>query len=214
MRVPLVLSMAASMALAILTPALALAQGPQPVDQPAGFAEVRARFEGKTYAQIQAMGYVAAPPECVSHPQLGGMGIHAVNGQLMGEQFPTAQPDPQNPPVVLMSADLETVIGIEWEIADVGQGEFELWGQTVTLQPGHPGAPEPHYMLHAYFRSNGQVLFAPFDPEVTCPPDTATVADLTVAASVATPAMLLAVVLTVAGSAVAAIGLQRRRRAA
>ncbi len=29
-------------------------------------------------------------------------------------------------------------------------------------------------MLHAYFRPNGQVLFAPFDPEVTCPlPDTA-----------------------------------------
>ena len=30
-------------------------------------------------------------------------------------------------------------------------------------------------MLHAYFRPNGEVLFAPFDPQLSCLPDTDTV---------------------------------------
>ena len=30
-------------------------------------------------------------------------------------------------------------------------------------------------MLRAYFRPNGEVLFAPFDPQLSCMPDTDTV---------------------------------------
>ena len=144
-----------------------------PIDQPADFAAVRASFEGMSVADVEAAGYVADPPECVSSPA-GGMGIHAVNGQLIGQQFPSGTMDPENPPIVLLDSSMTTVIGLEWEAQDIGQGETTLFGQPVVIQPGHPGAEEDHYMLHAYFRPNGQVLFAPFDPEVTCPlPDAA-----------------------------------------
>lgn len=154
-------------------PAVALAA--EPIPAPEGFAELRAQFEDMTAAELAAAGYVADPPICVAQPGVGGMGIHAINGKLMGEQFPAGEMDPTKPPVVLLSADQQRVVGLEWEAKDVGQGEFELFGQAVVLQPGHPGVPEPHYMLHAYFRPNGEVLFAEYDPELKCMPDTSTV---------------------------------------
>ncbi len=63
---------------------------------------------------------------------------------------------------------------MEWEARDVGQGQMKIFGQTIELQSGHPGVPEPHYMLHIYFRADGKVLFGTndqtaFDPEGACP---------------------------------------------
>jgi hypothetical protein len=51
---------------------------------------------------------------------------------------------------------------------------MKLFGQTIELQPGHPGVEEPHYMLHIYFKPDGKVLFGTdaqtaFDPEGVCP---------------------------------------------
>ncbi len=47
-------------------------------------------------------------------------------------------------------------------------------------------------MLHAYFRPEGQVLFAPFDPEVKCPlPDTATADAAPPVTQLSIPVMLL-----------------------
>ncbi len=158
--------------LVALTPSFALAAGP--IAPPEGFAELRARFEDLTAEEVQAAGY-AADTECVAVPGLGGMGIHALNFELLGMQFPAGTMDPENPPVLLLSADGHRVVGLEWEAKDIGQGEFELYGQAVVLQDGHPGVPEPHYMLHAHFRPNGEVLFAPFDPQLSCLPDTDTV---------------------------------------
>jgi hypothetical protein len=200
----------AVVALSALVPATVFAGGPPaPVANPEGFAEVRARFEGKTYDEIRAMGYVAEPPVCVAAPGLGGMGVHAINGAEFGRQFESGKMDPENPVIVLMSADLKHVIGLEWEAADVGQGETELFGQAVVLQPGHEGPPpvqKPHYMLHAYFRADAQVLFAPFDPEATCAPDTSTVGSR----SSAVPAPLLVAL----GLALVGLGvLSTRRRA-
>jgi hypothetical protein len=67
------------------------------------------------------------------------------------------------------------VIGVEWEAKDVGQGPMKMFGQTVRIQPAHPGVPEPHYMLHIYFKPDGKVLFGTdpqteFDPTINCPP--------------------------------------------
>ena len=67
------------------------------------------------------------------------------------------------------------MIGLEWEAADVGQGPIKIFGQTIELQSGHPGIEEPHYMLHIYFKPDGKVLFGTndqtaFDPELSCPP--------------------------------------------
>jgi hypothetical protein len=51
---------------------------------------------------------------------------------------------------------------------------MEMFGQTIEIQPGHPGAEEPHYMLHVYSKPGGKVLFGTnpdtaFDPEGVCP---------------------------------------------
>ncbi|MDQ3553074.1 MAG: hypothetical protein M3395_01490 [Chloroflexota bacterium] len=185
--------------MAIVAPSAALADGPVPIPAPEGFVELRERFEGKSGEQIAAMGYIAEPPVCISDPGLGGMGVHALNFALFSDQFQSGVLDEQNPPIVLLDATLQQVIGLEWEAADVGQGAPEVFGQPAILLPGHPGPPGtevPHYMLHAYFRADGQVLFAPFDPEVICPqmPDSATedLADDTIDASVSGPAIPVA----------------------
>ncbi len=163
--------------LAAVAPGTALAEGPAPIPAPEGFAELRARFEGKSGDQIATMGYIAEPPICISEPGTGGMGVHALNIENFSAQFAAGVMDPENPPVVLLDASLERVIGLEWEAADVGKGAPEAFGQPALLLPGHPGPPgteDAHYMLHAYFRPDGEVLFAPLDPQVSCMPDTAT----------------------------------------
>ena len=164
----------ASAVLALL-PGIALAQGntAQPVDPPQPVAQLRQQFEGLTPQQVEAKGYM---PEggCVPSPQgPGAMGIHAINRQLYEAQFPKGEMDPKNPSVLLLGPSDE-VIGVEWEAKDVGQGPMKLFGQTIELQSGHPGAEEPHYMLHIYVRDDGKVLFGTndetaFDPEGVCP---------------------------------------------
>ena len=167
-------------ALALLAwPAATRAQPapPAPVlaPQPSEFAAVRARFEGMTEAQVQAAGY-EVDPHCVTAadaglpPAVGGMGFHAVHPQHFREQFPSGRLDPQNPPLLLLDAN-KRVVGLEWEAA-ASRPQPELFGQTVPLLPGHPGPAEvnvPHYMLHAYFKPDGMVLFSVFDPALTCP---------------------------------------------
>ncbi len=130
----------------------------QPVDLPQQVAELRQQFEGLTLEQVEAEGYVPEGP-CVPSPTgVGAMGVHAINQELLMAQFPKGEMDPANPPVVLLDQN-NKVIGVEWEAADVGQGPMELFGQTIQIQPGHPGAEEPHYMLHVYFKPDGKMLF-------------------------------------------------------
>jgi hypothetical protein len=83
------------------------------------------------------------------------------------------------PPPVLLLDENSNVIGLEWEAADLGQGPMKMFGQTIEIQPGHPGVEEPHYMLHIYFKADGKVLFGTnpqtaFDPEGVCPEASAT----------------------------------------
>ena len=196
--------------LALAVPALVLAQ--EPIDEPADFAAVRERFEGLKRADWEAAGYQVIPPgDCIASPA-GGMGVHAINPTLHEAQFQTAEADPENPPLLLLDATMTRVIGLEWEEADVGQEPPTLFGQTVPLLPGHPGIPEEHYMLHAYFRSNDQVLFAEFDPLVSCElPPTSTLADEPDARSNAQVVLLLFGVF--AGALVISLVVLRRRTA-
>jgi hypothetical protein len=166
--------MAASAVLA-LVPGMAVAQtsAAEPVDPPQQVAQLRQQYEGLTPQQVEAQGYVAEGP-CVPSPQgPGAMGTHALNQELLQAQFPEGEMDPANPPVLLLDEN-SNVIGLEWEAKDVGQGPMKLFGQTIELQPGHPGVEEPHYMLHIYFKPDGKVLFGTdaqtaFDPEGACP---------------------------------------------
>lgn len=167
--------LAVGMMAAALMPGAAFAQGqqPQPVDQSAEFAAVRSQFETMTEAQLAAAGYVANPRECVTAAsaglpaELGAMGIHAENRTLYGQQFPTGVVSADNPPIVLLDPSGK-VVGLEWEVSGNVTPEPELFGQTFPLLPGHPGVPEPHYMLHAYFYPKGQVLFATWNPNLSC----------------------------------------------
>jgi hypothetical protein len=173
---------ASTLLLVLLVPAMAIAQAStaQPVDPPPQVAQLRQQFEGLTTQQIEAQGYVPEGP-CVTSPSgVGAMGIHAINQQLYQAQFPNGTMDPANPNVLLVGQSGK-VIGLEWEAANVGQGSIKIFGQTVELQSGHPGVPEPHYMLHIYFKPDGKVLFGTndqtaFDPELSCPPVSASAA--------------------------------------
>jgi hypothetical protein len=188
--------MVASALVLVLVPAMAIAQtsAAQPVDPPPQVAQLRQQFEGLTTQQIEAQGYVPEGP-CIPSPQgVGAMGIHAINQQLMQAQFPKAEMDPANPPILLVDGQSGRVIGLEWEAADVGQGPMKMFGQTIELQSGHPGVEQPHYMLHIYFKPDGKVLFGTndqtaFDPELSCPPmsASATATATSTAAATATP---------------------------
>jgi len=138
------------------------------VDEPAGIAQLRAQYAPMTEAQLVAAGFQVDPmyvtAEVVGLPAAtGAMGYHAINPALMGAQFPQGTMDAQRPPVVLLGAD-KHVIGVEWEAADRGQAPPQLYGQTANLGLPHPGVDQPHYMLHAFFRPGGKVLFGDFDP--------------------------------------------------
>lgn len=204
------LLVAASVLLALMAgAAFAQSAASGPVDAPPEFAQLRQQYEGLTPEQIEAAGYVPTHG-CIANPQgAGAMGTHAINGELLTAQFPNGTMDPTAPPVLLLGNNGE-VIGLEWEAADVGQGPMQMFGQTIQLQPGHPGAEEPHYMLHGYFEPGGQVRWGydpqtAFHPELSCPqmPETG---------GAASPAQLLGVVLLAGLAVVGATVAVRRRR--
>jgi hypothetical protein len=204
--------MAASAVLALLPAGIAVAQTntAQPVDPPQQVAQLRQQYEGLTPQQIKAQGYVPEGP-CVPSPQgAGAMGIHAINQEYLKAQFPNAEMDPANPPILLVDQSTK-VIGLEWEAKDVGQGPMELFGQTIELQPGHPGVEQPHYMLHIYFHPDGKVLFGTdaqtaFDPERICP-------EMPETGGMVSPVQLGGIVFALAGGlAVLGIACVARRR--
>jgi hypothetical protein len=201
------LLMAAMLALAGVASAQSTAQ---PVDPPPQVDQLRQQFEGLSAQQIEAQGYVPEGP-CVPSPSgVGAMGIHAINPELLEAQFPQGTMDPANPPVLLLDENDE-VMGLEWEAADVGQGPMELFGQTIEIQPGHPGVEEPHYMLHIYFKPDGKVLFGTnpdtaFDPEGVCPEMSATATSSATASASATATATPSATASSSASALAATG--------
>ncbi len=126
------------------------------------------------------------------------MGHHAVNPELYGSQFPSGKMDPLNPPIILLNANKQ-VIGVEWEATNLGQGAPILFDQTVNLGPPHPHAEQPHYMLHAFFRPDGKVLFGDFDPQVSCPTMATSLLKTGDGLSVVPTAVLVAVLLASSG---------------
>jgi hypothetical protein len=190
-RIIKLLTVAAAMAAMLALAGVAWAQGASRfVDPPPQVDQLRQQFEGLTAEQIGAEGYVPEGP-CVASPSgVGAMGVHAINPELLEAQFPEGTMDPANPPVLLLDENGE-VMGVEWEAMDVGQGPMEMFGQTIEIQPGHPGVEEPHYMLHIYFKPGGKVLFGTnpqtaFDPEGVCPEASASAMPSATASATAT----------------------------
>src|ERR687893_319964 len=209
-RIISVFAVAAVIALVPGTTA-AQASASQPVDPPQEVAQLRQQYEGLTQKQIEDAGFEQTH-ECVPNPQgTGAMGIHFINPEYLEAQFPKGEMDPEQPPVVLLDENGK-VLGIEWEAADVGQGPMELFGQTIQIQPGHPGAEDPHYMLHIYFQPDGKVLYGTdsetaFNPELSCD-------ELPASGGIVSPAQIGGILAGLAGGlAIVGIGFVARQRA-
>jgi Cu-Zn family superoxide dismutase len=147
-----------------------------PVAQSPAFAAMRANYEGLTDAQVRARGY-DVDSVCVNAAEVGlpaaagSMGFHAINGRFYGPQFQTGEWDSNTPPILLLDGS-RRVVGVEWEGGSWNRPAPAAYGQSAPLLPGHPGPPSvnvPHYMLHAYFEPNGQVLYDVWNPNLGCP---------------------------------------------
>ena len=131
-----------------------------------------ARFSALSAAS--AAGY-HMEDECVAHPDLGGMGHHAVNGPLIDGAF-----EPLQPEVMLYEPSGNgsfELIGVEYIV--VAPPGTDLEGNARPHFDGHPfdigGVPPltadgvPHWSLHVWVhKANTAGMFVPFNPAVSC----------------------------------------------
>jgi len=148
--------------------------GASPPDELQAAKAATARFHSST--QAQAAGYSVAGEPCVAAPGLGAMGIHAVNGALIGD--PTI--DPTRPEILLYlpkaNGELE-LIGVEYFKVDADQNlatdgdRPSLFGHPFDGPlPGHTPTMPIHYDLHVWLAAdNPSGMFAPFNPSLSCP---------------------------------------------
>ncbi len=131
-----------------------------------------ARFH--SMSQATAAGYAAASP-CESSPE-GTMGIHYVNGPLVGD--PSV--DPLRPEVLLFLPDRsgdQRLVGVEYMVIDADQDlttdndRPSVFGHPFNgPMLGHtPGMPI-HYDLHVWlYEANPSGVFASWNPAIHCP---------------------------------------------
>lgn len=126
-------------------------------------------------SQALAAGY-EEDEHCVQHPDLGGMGVHWVNGPLVDGTFDAMQPE-----VLLYEPQPDggvELVGVEY-IVIAGPG-VDLEGPARPDFDGHPfdiggvgplmEQGVPHWSLHVWLhRTNPGGVFAPFNPDVSCP---------------------------------------------
>ena len=142
----------------------ALAGAPPPVVALAKEVHaVTARFHSTV--QATKAGYAVDSP-CVAVPGVGAMGIHWVNHSLVDATF-----DPLRPEAVLYEPGNNgqlKLVGVEYIVLNTGQTAPTFAGQPFDVG-GNP-MPDPHWTLHLWIhKPNPSGLFAPFNPDVTCP---------------------------------------------
>lgn len=122
-----------------------------------------ARFHSTTQA-IMA-GY-EADDHCVSVPGLGGMGYHWVNPSLIDPVF-----DPLKPEAILYATGPGgnlRLIAVEYLVINVGQPRPMFDNQPFDI--GGAPLPIPHWTLHVWVHENNPSgMFAPFNPNISCP---------------------------------------------
>jgi hypothetical protein len=137
-----------------------------------------ARFVYRAGA-AEAAGYGlfrdAAGIACIAQPGVGAMGIHYVNGSLVGDTVL----DPAAPEALvyeplsfgrLRLAAVEYIVFKEaWDAErDAPPTLFGMQFELVP-SPNRYGLP-PFYALHAWiWKANPLGMFAPYNPRVTCP---------------------------------------------
>lgn len=125
----------------------------------------RATAKYQRIAVAQADGYVLIP-HCVSDPDLGGMGYHAVNEDLIGPEF-----DPLKPQALLYeltAGGKYNLVGVEYIVIDIGQPQPYFGSQAFDI--GGTPIPAPHYSLHVWiWKANPNGMYTPYNPNVSCP---------------------------------------------
>ncbi|MDP3880868.1 MAG: hypothetical protein Q8Q32_01650 [bacterium] len=130
---------------------------------------VRQQYGGYTVAQAEREGYIldtfCLGAESFGQPaELGAMGYHATNEALLAGPI-----DADRPQAFMFDAD-DRVLGVEYEImAEMVSEPPQLFGQTFTKLPAHPGVAHEHYALHVWFIDNPSGQFTDFNPDVSCP---------------------------------------------
>jgi hypothetical protein len=117
----------------------------------------------------------AAGIHCISDMDMGAMGVHFVNGTLVGDDTVNAlhpealvyQPVPGHP--LRLVAVEYVVFKAAWAASHTGRPH--LFGQAFMLNPaGNRFGLPAFYSLHAWiWKNNPAGMFAPFNPNVTCP---------------------------------------------
>jgi hypothetical protein len=122
-----------------------------------------ARFN--SMKQAEKAGYVQGSP-CIAIPT-GGMGYHYLNNPLIDGTF-----DPMQPEVLVYAPTANgklKLVAVEYIVLDLGQDAPTFDGQA--FDDGGTPTPGPHWSLHVWlFEENPDGLFAPFNPNVSCPP--------------------------------------------
>lgn len=121
------------------------------------------RYKSKT--QAHKAGYLEED-FCVAVPDLGGMGYHWANPDLVDPVF-----DPLQPEVVLYAPDGRggtELVAVEYVVIDVGQPRPSFAGYPFDV--GGAPIPADHWTLHVWVhKTNPSGLHAPFNPDVSCP---------------------------------------------
>ena len=165
-------------------------QGPGNAAQNRLLAQIRqATVKYQDFAVAEADGYMLNPG-CVSHPELGGMGFHAVNFGLIVD----TEVDPLRPEVLVYEAQEDgtlKLVAVEflvpahniyvdgvgvlpfpsfWDYENDGPpmlGNKEFDDHRDFANMGGPGFP--HYQLHVWlWKGNPSGIYAPFNPNVSC----------------------------------------------
>jgi len=117
----------------------------------------------------------AAGIHCISDPGMGAMGVHYVNGDLVGDDTVNAlhpealvyQPIPGHP--LRLVAVEYVVFKAAWDASH--NGRPRLFGHTFNLSPaGNRFGLPAFYSLHAWiWKNNPAGMFQMFNPNVSCP---------------------------------------------
>jgi hypothetical protein len=121
-----------------------------------------ARFN--SIKQAEKAGYSVGSP-CVAIP-IGGMGYHYVRAGLPDNTF-----DPMQPEALLYAPDEHgklKLVGVEYIVMNTGQTAPTFAGEA--FNPNGGPFQDPHWTLHVWlFEENPLGMFAPFNPNVSCP---------------------------------------------
>ncbi len=125
--------------------------------------QATARFNSTT--QANRAGYYG-DDHCASDPDLGGMGYHWANFDLVDPIF-----NPLQPEVLLYERDKNgnyKLVGVEYIVINIGQDHPHFGDHPFDI--GGTPVPVDHWSLHVWlYKENPNGIFTPYNPNISCP---------------------------------------------